>query len=71
MDSSRSREKHSPAAYVSPYTSFVLSPLPEYFTTEQSTVEASLFVKSFYCIVNKVIIKKSIIIVGVIVVVNT
>ena len=29
----------------SPYTSFVLFPLPECFTTEQSTIKASLFVK--------------------------
>ena len=30
---------------VSPYTYFVLEPLPACFTTEQSTVKASLFVK--------------------------
>ena len=29
---------------VSPYTSFVLQPLPVCFTTEESTVKASLFV---------------------------
>ena len=33
---------------VSPYTSFELQPLPVYFTTEQSTVKASLFVKYMY-----------------------
>ena len=32
--------------HVSPHTSFVLSLLPACFTTEQSTVEASLFVKN-------------------------
>ena len=32
------------SARVSPYTSFVLAPLPACFITEQSTVEAYLFV---------------------------
>ena len=36
--------RHFEEKRVSPYTSFVLSPLPVCFTTEQSTVEASLFV---------------------------
>ena len=35
------------SARVSPYTSFVLEPLSACFTTEQSTVKASLFVS--YC----------------------
>ena len=41
---------------VSPYTSFELQPLPVYFTTEQSTVKASLFVKYMYmymCLYNQ------------------
>ena len=39
------REKHSTTSRVSPYTYFVLEPLPACFVTEQSTVKASLFVK--------------------------
>ena len=35
----------STASRVSTYTSFVLEPLPACFTTEQSTVEAFLFVR--------------------------
>ena len=35
--------KHSTKSRVSPYTSFVLWPLPACFTTEQSTIKASLF----------------------------
>ena len=44
LEHSRSGEKHSTTSCVSPYTSFVLEPLPACFTTEQRTVEASLFV---------------------------
>ena len=45
MSQSRPRYQPSmPISRVSPYTSFVLSPLPACFTTEQSTVEASLSV---------------------------
>ena len=47
-----SEEKRTPAArvspytsFVSPYTSFVLSSLPACFIAERSTVEAVLFVK--------------------------
>ena len=40
---SKSREKHSTTSHVYPYTSFVLQPLPVFFTSEQSTVKASLF----------------------------
>ena len=42
---SRSEEKRSLAARISPYTPFVLSSLPKCFITEQSTVQAVLFVK--------------------------
>ena len=38
------------SARVSPHTSFVLWPLLACFTTEQSTVKASLFVKNMYFI---------------------
>ena len=41
----RGGKKHSTTSRVSPYTSFVLYPLPACFITEQSTVKASLFVK--------------------------
>ena len=41
----RRRGKHSTTSRVSPYTSFVLKPLPTCFTTEQRTVKAYLFVK--------------------------
>ena len=44
LEHSRSGEKHSTTSCVSPYTSFVLEPLPACFITEQRTVEASLFV---------------------------
>ena len=44
LEHSRSGEKHSTTSCVSPYTSFVLEPLPACFTTEQRTVEAFLFV---------------------------
>ena len=44
LEHSRSGEKHSTTSCVSPYTSFVLEPLPACFTTEQRTVETSLFV---------------------------
>ena len=44
LEHSRSGEKHSTTSCVSPYTSFVLEPLPACFSTEQRTVEASLFV---------------------------
>ena len=47
-NSTQEEGEHSPAARVSFYTSFVLSPLPACFTTEQSTVEASLFVNQYY-----------------------
>ena len=51
LEHSRSGEKHSTTSCVSPYTSFVLEPLPACFTTEQRTVEASLFVNQIkiYC----------------------
>ena len=43
---SRSREKHSTTISVSPCSSFVLQLLSTCFTTEQSTVEASLCICS-------------------------
>ena len=46
LEQPRSGEKHSATSRVSPYTSFALQPLPVCFTTEQSTVKASLFVNS-------------------------
>ena len=42
---SRSEEKHSSKSRVSPYTSFVVQPLPACFTTEKYTVKASFFEK--------------------------
>ena len=44
LEHSRSGEKHEMESSVSLYTSFVLWPLPACFTTERSTVKASLFV---------------------------
>ena len=40
---SKGREKHSITSRVSPYTSFVLEPLPEYFTTQQNKTQSRPF----------------------------
>ena len=39
----RTKEKHSTTSCVSPFTAFVLQPVPTCFTTEQSKVKPSLF----------------------------
>ena len=44
VQKSRSGEKRSPAARVSPNTSFVLTSLAACFISERSTLEAGLFV---------------------------
>ena len=43
LEHSRSREKHSPTARVSPYTSFVLSPLPACFIQQNRAQSRLLY----------------------------